>query len=438
MFKDKKILLLGFAREGVSTLLYLRNTGNSSRIDIYDKKRLPEIDDKWQRVIKSDTNHRLFLGEDIAGFLSKTGDSYDLIIKTAGIPNKYIPRELLPKITTQTNIFFQECRGLIIGITGTKGKSTTSSLIYEILKLSGRKTVFVGNIGKPCLESINDTDKNTTVVFELSSHQLSTLNQSPHIAVLLNIFQEHLDYYESFDDYVSAKENIVKFQKKDDFLIYNGIDRQVLTISSLSAANKIDFSKSSIPVDISDTKLKGAHNLNNIRAAWCAGRVLGIDEETIKKALISFSPLRHRLELVGTYKGVTFYNDSLATIPEATISALDALGGNVETLITGGFDRGLSYKKIAGRILESRIKNLILFPTTGEIIWHEIGKLSDKNNVRINHYFAGSMEKAVELSLKYTDKGKICLLSCASSSFNLFKDYQDRGDQFIKFIRSKS
>lgn len=438
MFKNKKILILGFAREGASTLAYLRSSGNNGLITIYDKRGLAEMDKKWQEVIKQDPNYRLFLGQEIKDFLAQNGAEYDIIFKTAGIPNKLIPPKLLPKITTQTNIFLAKCQGTVIGVTGTKGKSTTSSLLYEMLKKSGRKTILVGNIGKPCLDLLSKTDNKTTVIFEMSSHQLSTLKKSPHIAVFLNIFPEHLDYYCDFADYIKAKTTITKYQKSTDILIYNGENKKVVEIAESSKAGLFDYAKMKINIGINETKLKGVHNLSNIKAVFQVGRVLNIDDAVIREAVTGFSPLRHRLEFVGKVNGVSFYNDSLATIPEATIGALDALGDEVATLITGGFNRGLSYTELAKRILESRIKTLILFPTTGKIIWKEMLKISDQKSIGIKHHFVDTMEKAVALSCKNTKKGKICLLSCASSSFNLFKDYQDRGDQFVKEVMDKS
>lgn len=438
MFKDKKILILGFAREGASTLAYLRIKGNNGLIAIYDRKRLVDLDKKWQDAINSDPNHKLFLGEDLTDFLSKNGAEYDLIFKTAGIPKKLIPADILPKITTQTNIFLAECKGTIIGVTGTKGKSTTSSLIYEMLKKSGKKTILVGNIGKPCLDLLGETDNKTMVIFEMSSHQLSTLKKSPHIAVFLNIFREHLDYYRDYEDYIKAKTKITKYQKSTDILIYNGENKKVAEIAKNTKAGLFDYAKIKINIGINETKLKGLHNLSNLKAVFQVGKLLKIDEAIINQAVTGFAPLRHRLESVGNLNGVSFYNDSLATIPEATVSALDALGDNVQTLITGGFDRGLSYAGLAKRILQSRIKTLILFPTTGETIWNEMVKISDQKDISIKHYFVDTMEKAVNLSLTNTKKGKICLLSCASSSFNLFKDYGDRGDQFVKEVIEKS
>lgn len=262
---------------------------------------------------------------------------------------------------------------------------------------------------------LSATPKNV-YVYELSSFQLTNLKKSPHIAVLLNIYQEHLDYYRNFKEYAQAKANITLHQTKNDFLIYNSENKLVSQIAKKSRAKKIP--------------IRGEHYDLDRNAARAVGELFKIPEEKIEKAIKNFKPLPHRLESVGAFKGITFYNDSLATIPEATIAALNILGDKVETIFLGGFDRNIDFKRLAKRVLQSKIKNIILFPTTGEKIWD---KLKDKKSLK--HFFVNSMPKAVKLAYKYTGKGKICLLSCASPSFGLFKDYAERGDLFKKYVK---
>lgn len=391
--RDKKIVILGHGREGKDTLLFLSK--------LFPKKKIGLADQKF--------------GKD---YLQKL-KNYEIIIKSPGVPFKIIPRLDLGKITTQTEIFFENCPGTIVGITGTKGKSTTASLIYEILKAGGLKAHLVGNIGKPVLLSLLKAQKDDIFVYELSSFQLTNLKNSPHIAVLLNIYPEHLDYYRSFKEYVSAKANITFHQTKDDYLVYNFQNKIVSKIAKKSLAQKI--------------LIKGAYYDLDRNAARAVGEIFKIKKSIVEKNIGNFKPLEHRLELVGTFKGITFYNDSLATIPEAAIAAIDNLGDKVETMILGGFDRGLDFKKLAGRIAKSQIKTLLLFPTSGQRIWQAM--LGLQNPTMARRFFVKDMERAVKLVYKYTGKGKICLMSPASPSFGVFKDYADRGGAFKKYVR---
>ncbi|TSC63336.1 MAG: hypothetical protein G01um101493_446 [Microgenomates group bacterium Gr01-1014_93] len=364
------ILILGIGREGKSALEFL-------------KKNLPdlEIGTADQKISKN--------------YLDKLEDC-DVIIKSPGIP--YLPEVKKAKengkiISSSTQIFFDLCKGKIIGVTGTKGKSTTASLIFEVLKAAGFNVFLVGNIGQPALELLGKISENSWVVYELSSFQLTDLSRSPHIAVITNIYPEHLDWHDNFEDYKKAKENIFKYQTKDDFLI---------------------------------------KDKDGVSAAKAVAQIFKIPEEIIEKAIKNFKPLPHRLEYIGEFKGIKFYNDSLSTIPQATIYALDKLGDDIQTLIAGGFDRGIDYEVLGPAIAKSGIKSLILFPETGEKIWQAVEKAGGQQE----KFNVNSMEEAVKLAFEKTSKGKICLLSPAAASFNMFKDYADRGDQFKKFVLS--
>ena len=406
--QDKKILILGFAREGRDTLKFLQHYFPSKVFGIADEKEsLPNLPKK---------KVKFFLGKDYL----KSIKQYDVVVKSPGIPLKKI-RPLLKKsqyLTSETDIFFSLCQGTIIGVTGTKGKSTASSLIYSALKNGGRKVQLVGNIGKPALQFLLKQTPEDIFVFELSSFQLEHLTQSPHIAVLLNLYQEHLNHHGSFAAYAKAKANITNYQSNTDFLIYNKNDREITKIAKKSKAQKIPFNKKSVSPFLAPTE-----------PALLIGKLLSIPEAKIKKAIKDFTPLPHRLKTIGTYKGITFINDSLATIPEATIGALDTLGKNTATLIAGGFDRGVSITNLARRIEKSKLTTLILFPETGEAIFKALKKKPK------NILFTNNMKEAVRLAYLHTKKGNTCLLSPAASSFNLFKDYKDRGDQFKKAVK---
>jgi len=462
--KDKRILILGFGREGQDTFRFLRKLFPKKVLGIGDRLKIFNFQFPISNLIKKDKYIRLHLGEN---YLKALKD-YDVIIKSPGIPPKVIAHFLTKKqkITSQTEIFFENCPGKIVGITGTKGKSTTAALIYQILKQGGIKAHLVGNIGKPALSllfkkcaGVAPTQflENDVYVYELSSHQLARLQpsremrrkpqrtfgpkKSPQIAVFLNVYRDHLDYYRNFKEYVAAKANITKYQTKDNYLIYNAGDKLVRDIAKKSKARKIPIkaTKYEFLTNIrKEISLVGKFNLLNMAAAVEVGKIFKIPKEKIKKAIQNFKPLPHRLEYVGTFKGIKFYNDALSTIPETTMAALDNLGGDVETIFLGGFDRGLNFKNLAKRILKGKIKNLILFPTTGEKIWQEIIKISKRSpSAKLpKAFFVDNMKDGVKLAYQYTKKSKICLLSCASTSFSIFRDYKEKGNLFKKYVRS--
>jgi UDP-N-acetylmuramoyl-L-alanine---L-glutamate ligase len=426
--KDKKILILGFGREGMDTFLFLKNAFPEKNIGIADKNEKVSLPS-----IRARSGITWYLGQNYLAALK----NYEVIIKSPGIPTKIIS-PLLTKnqtLTSQTEIFFDNCPGKIVGVTGTKGKSTTSALIYAILKAGGFRTFLAGNIGKPVLALLPDAKKKDIYVYELSSHQLQNLKKSPYVAVFLNIYPEHLDYYKNFEEYAQAKANITLYQNKKDYLVYNARDPLVKKIAQKSKAKKIPIAKDAEFLAQIENKVRliGKFNQQNMTIAAAVGKIFKISEKNIKKALKNFKPLEHRLEKVGTRKGITFYDDALSTIPETAIAAIDALGKNVQTILLGGFDRGINFEKLAKRLVQSEIKNLIFFPTTGQIIWQEIKKLGQEENFKA--FFVDNMKDAVKIAYQNTEAGKICLLSCASTSFSIFKDYQEKGNLFKKFVK---
>ncbi len=400
--KNKRVLILGFGKEGKDTFLFLKKKFPKQRFGVADE----QLDKNYLKAIPK----------------------YDVVVRSPGISLRKIKPYLRPnqRVTSQTALFFANCPGIIIGVTGTKGKSTTSSLIYDVLKQSGKHAYLVGNIETPSLSLLQKTKKGDVFVYELSSFQLEDLGQSPHIAIVLNIFPEHLDHHGTLKEYLKAKSNITRFQKKGDVVIYDAQNRYATSLARLSRGRKIPF-----------TKKKKVEKFRP-QIAWVAatepvfivGKLLDIPKAKVETAIRKFKPLPHRLEPVGTFQGIAFVNDSASTNPASTIAALKTLDPRVHTLIAGGLDRGLSYRELSHEIEKSGVGFLVLFPDTGKKILRCLRK-------NIPHHMVFDMKEAVRLSYKHTPKGKICLLSPASASFNMFKNFKDRGDQFKRYAYAK-
>jgi UDP-N-acetylmuramoylalanine--D-glutamate ligase len=422
---------LGFGREGLDSFSFLRKIFPEKFIAIADKKNISELDPKVEKILAKDENLAYFGGPDYLKALA----GFEVVLKSPGIQfekiKKYLNRD--STVTSQTELFFDNCPGKIIGITGTKGKSTTSALIYNLVKKSGKSAYLLGNIETPSLSYLSKITKKDIIVYELSCHQLQFLKKSPQIAVFLNIYPEHLDYYDNFKEYCAAKANIAKYQKKSDYLIFNPKIKEIKALAGRSKAKLIPI-ESAKYAEIFDKhpEFKEITHYDNLTVVFEIGKLLKISRESIIKSIRSFKKLPHRLEFVGEFKKIRFYDDSIATIPEATVFALDTLGDDVQTLIAGGFDRGIEFSKISERIAGSEIKNLILFPTSGKKIWNNI---KQKDRQGMDYFFTESMDEAVRFAFQKTDAGKICLLSCASPSFGIFKDFKERGDMFKKSVK---
>jgi len=441
------VLILGYGREGKSTHRYVLEHYPKKRIGIADQQKVEPI---------ANLPAELHIGKDYLESVCH----YDVIIRSPGVSSR-LPKlqeclELGKKVTTATNIFFSECPGMIIGVTGTKGKSTTSSLTANILKEKYCDVRLVGNIGQPALDYLPGSNSRTIFVAELSSFQLEDIHYSPHIVIILAIVPEHFDRYRNFSQYVKAKGQILNHQTTKDIVIFNPSHKIVNELVLNGLAKKYRFSlkpkkdvncylnkedifiqkegkKPLFVLDRSEIPLLGEGNIENTLAAILVGAILNIPLSKIRKAIAEFESLEHRLEFVGEYHGIKFYNDSLATIPEATIHALKAIGNDVETLIAGGYDRGLDFSKLGEFLGKRRLRSLILFPPTGKRIWEALCNAAPKEP-RPQKYDVSSMKEAVDIAYQTTSPGKICLLSPASASFGLFRDYQQRGDLFKKYI----
>lgn len=453
--KTKKILILGLGKEGINTLQYLRLNFPTKLLGVADELPFEKLNPLAKKLITEDENLNLHLGQECLTSLSK----YQVVIKTPGFsPFRPAIRKAQKQgvtITSQTEVFFANCPGKIIGVTGSKGKGTTTSLIYRVLKKGGLDVRLVGNIGKPGLLLLPQAKPETVFVDELSSYQLLGMKQSPAIAVFLNFYQEHLDYHPSLKNYFQAKANITLHQKPEDYFTYNYSQPILQKLSKQTAAQKIPFSLTKKPCpgyfvekgkiifcrspkvkeaifSTKDNPFRARFYLENIMAAIAVGHLFNIERHTIARAIKNFIPLPHRLEYMGAFQGINFYNDSFATIPEATIRAIESLK-NVRTVLLGGYERHQDFTSLAKTIFKANIRTLILFPPTGKRIWQAVLKLKPKKLPA--HFSVQNMSQAVRLAYQHTSKGKICLLSPASPSFGIFRDFKQRGNLFKRYAR---
>ncbi len=435
--KNKKILIVGFAREGRESFIFLKKISEKIPLEfaVADTQKYAQLDPQSQELVDQNRKTNFYFGEEYL----RDAHLYEIIIRSPGIKADFIRPYLKPKaiITSQTEIFFDNFPGTIVAITGTKGKSTTAALIQSILAAANMKSWLIGNIGTPAFSVFFQADKDSVAVYEISSLQLSELKKSPHIAILLNISPEHLDFHKNFEEYVSSKANIALWQSANDYLVYNSKDATVANIAKGAKSRIIDFAKIKYGkiIDIKDIPLKADFYSDNIKAAIAVAQIFQIPDSYIAKGIKNFKPLPHRLEYLGAKHGILFYNDSLSTTPFSTNAAIKALHDNLHTIILGGYDRGLDFRSLAETISHSNIKSIIFFRPTGEKILEALRQYAP--NFHFEHHFATNMKEAVDHCFHLTPQGKICLLSCASASFGMFRDYSDRGDQFRKYINEK-
>lgn len=387
-------------------------------------------------------------GDDYLNDLGK----YDLIIKTPGISLKDIDySDFKDSITSQLELLLEVDRENIIGITGTKGKSTTSTLMYEVLRDQRDNVYLLGNIGIPVLDKIEEYTDSSLLVIEMSSHQLEFIKHSPHIAAILNLFQDHLDHAGSLEHYHNNKMNIFKYQTGDDFAIYS--DDNVYLNNKMKEFD-IKSNKYNVRFDMDNVfgnsvrtdgkhiyingedvytdgerKLIGDHNLKNIMFVLTISKILGLDLDKARNVILNFVGLKYRMEYLGIYHDIKYYSDTIATIPDATMNAVKAIK-DVDTLIFGGLDRGIDYTGFIKFLKNSSINNLICMPSTGTKIGHVLEKESNKNIK-----YADTLEEANELAILYTKKGMSCLLSPSAASYEYFKNFEEKGDAFEKVVK---
>lgn len=446
-FKEKKVAILGWGINGLDVYKYLSKQG--AEMVVYGLRERER-----RNFVGIDDGVKVFFGEN---YLKGGLRGYDYIFRAPGV-YRFIPELIEAEkrgalVTSATKLFFDLCPAKIIGITGTKGKGTTSTLVYQILKENGLDAYLAGNIGSPILELLPKLNAKSWVVLELSSFQLIDVQKSSHIAVILNITEDHLDWHKDRNEYIKSKIKMAEYQSKKDYAVLNYDYRESKNFSKKTKAKVKYFSterkvngsyiddgeiilmingKRFVVGKTKDLLLRGEHNWENVCAAVVTSSLAGASLNTIKKTIFSFTGLEHRLELVDEFEGIKFYNDSFSTNPQTTIAAVKSFTEPI-TLILGGSDKGLNYDQMGFEIAKSdNIENVFIIGQIADVIENSIQKSGYKRNC----------EKLKEVSMKgllsrciaHTPRGGVVLLSPATASFDMFKDYKDRGDQFKEAV----
>lgn len=423
-----KVAIAGYGVEGEANYRYYKDHGYD--VTIVDEAAVPG---------KPIPDGATFL---LGPKVFKSLKDYDLVVRTASLPPHHIKTD--GKIWSATNEFFAKCPAPIIGVTGTKGKGTTSSLITSILRAAGFTVHLLGNIGQPALDVLHDIKPTDIVVYELSSFQLWDLERSPHVAVVLMIEPDHLDVHADIDDYVHAKGNIRRYQRGDDVCFYhpsNKWSEQIAHSTVLGDSVRYNARDASGVYEeqgyfrvqgdtvcpVSALSLPGAHNVENACAAISAARVFALDNRAIEQGLKVFNGLPHRLKFVAEVKGIRYYDDSIATTPGSAIAALNAFH-EPKVIILGGSDKGAHYDEIIRRCKETKTA-VVAIGQTGKVI----EKLCREHDVVVATP-DGDMKNIVKTATAIAAPGGVVLLSPASASFDMFKNYSDRGEQFVAAV----
>jgi len=436
LFKGKKVLVMGLGLHGGGVGVAKFFYAQGAEVLVTDLKSEEKLKDSIEKLKKYKRIKYALGGHKEEDFINA-----DLIVKNPDVPSTSPYLEIAKKnnvqVETDLSLFFKLSGAFIIGITGTKGKSTTSSLIYHLLKLKFKKTFLAGNIGISPLELLPKIKKGDKVVLELSSFGLEGLTQSPNIAVITNILPDHLNRYGTMSEYIEAKKLIFKYQTQKDYLVLNQDDVIVRHFGKLSAgkAKVALFSVQDEPTHIKLEKFKlfGTHNLSNLLAAIKVAEILKIPAKTIERGLASFKGVPSRQEFIKEVNGVKYFNDTTATMPAAVITAINVFSENFPNaklvFICGGQNKGLAYKELSD-VIKQKVAELVMLPgTASDKIKEELTEYKNLHNV-------ASMQEAVKKAKELSRAGDIVVLSPGAASFNLFKNEFDRGDQFVKEVKN--
>jgi len=475
--EGKRVAILGLGIEGVALLEFLKNRVGS--LAVHDRDSAEKIVDKAEGELK-DLVYNIIVDDGIDkvfgdGYLDDL-EKYDIVFRSPAIyfrdPALMLAKSQGVAISSQMKLFFDLCPCPIIGVTGTKGKGTTSSLIFSILENNAKflisnvksnpksqipnpKTYLAGNIGKPAINLIPQLQKCDVVILELSNFQLADLDKSPHIAVMTNLGVDHLDYHKDEAEYRAAKNNILMWQGKEDYAVLNHsstfgpgtlkkirgnikyfardnkfVDCVVIDENGMSKV-VLDPQNRQIEIcEISDLKLVGKHNLENIAAATLVADILNIPIEITREAVKRFVGLPHRLELVREIGGIKFINDSFATNPDPTMAAINSFDEN-KILILGGSSKGADFSKLAEAIAGTNVKTVVLIGAEGSKIRESLEIASYSGEIIVGHE---TLEKIVQQALREARRGDVIIFSPACASFDMFKNYKDRGEKFKEAV----
>ena len=430
-----KIAIAGYGQEGKSSYKYW-SADPKNELTVFDENKIEQMEpDGVFAIIGSDAFSQL--------------NGYDLVIRTAGLaPSKIVTDG---KIWSATNEFFAKCPAPIIGVTGTKGKGTTASLIASIFEAAGKKVWLLGNIGTPSLDALGEIKADDIVVYELSSFQLWDLESSPHIAVVLLIEPDHLNVHTDFGDYVDAKSNIRRFQKSGDLCVFNPANELSLQIANVSSEGKAV--RYAVPDDggvyikedafyenehkicsIDALQLIGNHNVENACAALTVARFYKLTDTDIESGLRKFQGLPHRIEFIREIDGVKYYNDSFSSAPSATIAAIKSFE-QPEILILGGIDKGADFSELADAIAnQNNIKSVIIMGEIRHKLAETIKQVSPSLQVETTDLT--TLQPIIELAKSYARSGDVVVMSPGCASFDMFINFYDRGNQFRDIVNS--
>lgn len=444
--KNKRVAIIGLGVSNIPLIDHLYNLG--ANITLFNNKPIDKLESSILDKIYEKKLEYSF-GEN---YLSKLV-GFDVIFRSPScrpdLPEIEREVERGAVLTSEIELVLEMCPGTTIGVTGSDGKTTTTSLIYEILKEENLNCYLGGNIGIPLFTKIADMKSEDFVVLELSSFQLMTMNTSPDIAVVTNISPNHLDIHKSYEEYIQAKANIFKYQDENNLLVLNHDNETTKEFSKVASSKVIYFSsKEKLDnglildngiikecenglrrhlVNTKDIKLKGIHNSENICAAIAAtSQIVSIEAQI--RAVSNFSGVNHRLEFVKEINGVKWYNDSIASSPTRTIAGLNSFDENI-VLIAGGYDKNLDYTPLAEPVIK-KVNNLILLGQTSEKIYDAVRTELIGKEKKLNIFKVNSLEEAVSKAKEVSKKGDIVLFSPASASFDMFKNFEERGNMF--------
>ena len=450
--KFRNVAIIGLGVSNLPLLDYLYK--NKAKVTVFDQREIGKIPKDIMEKLKT-YDFKAFFGENFLDNLK----NFDIIFRSPScLPTR---KELVEEqergaiVTTEVEMLMQMCPCKMIGVTGSDGKTTTTSLINAILKEAGYNTFLGGNIGTPLFTKLSEIKPTDILVLELSSFQLMNMKVSPDIAVITNITPNHLNIHKDYQEYIDAKKCIFKNQNEKGILILN-YDNEITKNCAKEANGKVIFFSGKEKLDngyivdngtvkrcedgirkhILDTDeviLRGEHNFENIATALAATETL-VDLDTAVKAIKKFKPVEHRIEFIREINGVKWYNDSASSSPTRTISGINAFNENI-VLIAGGYDKKLDYTPLAKPVID-KVTTLILIGQTAEKIYDAVKLESEKEHKHIDIYMCDSLEQTIDIAQKHAKRGEVVLFSPASASFDMFKDFADRGRKFKNLVNN--